>query len=230
MPILSSDEISKYVGQKVKDIYGREFGLIVNVYTEIDGTVTGIEAIVGKDVVTLEPSMLRAEDEKVYVLPEWKADAIRIMTLMEKTRRRQRALEELYGKGDISKGMYDEMKRKLDTEALKLKDDYVKLKNKLKSKINEIDDQLLHIEKALAMLKMNYISNEVPETSYKLSVDALRQSRDAYSLEKDDIRKTLDKMESIDKDSLDVKPIASASEKKEEAQFQMPIPVKVTPS
>lgn len=231
MPALSSDVISRFIGQKVKDIYGRDFGMILNVYTEIDGSVIGIEASISNEVHTLDPYRLRVEDDKLFILPEWKAEASRVLGLMDKARRRQRAIEELYNKGDVSKSMYDDMKRKVDSEVLKLKDDYVKLKNKLKNKLNEIDDLLLHVDKAMAMLKMNYISNEIPENAYKTSIEYLRQVKESSSLEKDDIRKTLDRMDSLDKESMDAKPLGSQisqeDRRKEETQLQPPIPVKV---
>jgi seryl-tRNA synthetase len=228
MPILS-EMITRFVGQKVKDIYGREFGLLVNVYSEIDGSVNGVEVSTGNEVITVDPSRFKVEEDRILALPEWKAEANRILALIDKSRRRQRALEELYNKGEVTKSMYDEMKRKIDSEFLKLKDDYVKLRNRLKSRLNEIDDQLLHIERVISMLKMNYIANEVPESSYKLSIEVLRQAKETSIAEKDDLRKTLDRMESIDKESMEVKPVSQAQEfqKKEDSQIQLPIPVKV---
>jgi hypothetical protein len=46
MPV-SYEVLTKFIGQKVKDIYGREFGYLIHVYSEIDGSITGIEVTQG---------------------------------------------------------------------------------------------------------------------------------------------------------------------------------------
>ncbi|WP_280638386.1 cell division protein CdvA [Saccharolobus shibatae] len=234
MPV-SYEALTKFIGQKVKDIYGREFGYLIHVYSEIDGSITGIEVAQGSSILTIGPERIKLDGDSILILPDWKAEAIRILSLMEKIRKRQRALEELYNKQEIPKSDYDDMKRKLDTEMLKLKDDQNKLKGKLKSRLNDIEDQLAHIDKAVISLKMSYISSEIPENAYKGSMEVLRQSKDSYTLERDDIRKTLDRLDSLDKESIELKPLGSLSTSQQgeaksdqsKSEIPLPIPVKV---
>ncbi len=203
--VVSADVLTKFIGQKVKDPYNRDFGYLVFVYTEIDGTVTGVEIAQGNTFTTIDPSRVKADGDSIVILPEWKAAAIRALTLMEKIRKRQRALDELYSKQEVPKSTYDEMKRKLDSEMLKVKDDYIKVKNSLKARLNEVEDQLAQIEKAIMSVKMSYISAELSEASYKNSMEILRLAKDSYMLEKDDIRKTLEKLDLLDKEGIDLK-------------------------
>ncbi len=234
MPV-SYEVLTKFIGQKIKDIYSRELGYLVHVYSEIDGTITGIEVSQGNSIMTVEPERIKFDGDSISILPDWKAEAMRILTLMEKIRKRQRALEELYNKQEIPKSEYDEMKRKLDTEMLKLKDEQSKLKGKLKVRLNEIEDQLSHLDKAIISLKMSYISSEVPETAYKNSVEILRQSKESYTLERDDIRKTLDRLDSLDKESIELKPLGPLTTQQQndtkadqsKSEIPLPIPVKV---
>jgi len=234
MPV-SVDVLTKFVGQKIKDIYGRDVGNIIHVYTEIDGTITGIEISYGNSFVTVNPESVKSDGDNVVLLPEWKTDAIKILGYMDKIRRRQKALEELYSKQEIPKSMYDEMKRKLDAELLKVKEEHVKLKNKLKNRLNEIEDQLAKIDKATISLKMSYISSELPEVSYKSSMEILRQSKESYTLERDDIKKTLDKLDGLDKETIDIKPSPSLSTTQDQSikndnnksEVPVPIPVRV---
>ncbi|NON61914.1 cell division protein CdvA [Acidianus sp. RZ1] len=233
--VVSSEIIMKYIGQKVKDPYGRDFGYLIHVYTEIDGTVTGIEIAQGSNFSTIDPSRIKVDSETVYVLPEWKAEAIKSVLLMEKVRKRQRALEELYSKQEIPKSNYDDMKRKLDSEMLKIRDNYSKVKSMLKQRLNEVEDQLAQVDKAMISVKMSYIANEMSENAYKGSIEVLRQAKDGYSAEKDDIRKTLDKLDLLDKEGMDLKtpsPISNSGSQDsknvpEKSDIPVPIPVKV---
>ncbi|BBD72730.1 hypothetical protein HS1genome_1119 [Sulfodiicoccus acidiphilus] len=227
---LSQDILVRYVGRKVKDVYGRDFGYLIHVYSEIDGQVTGVEIVNGSVFQTIDPARFKVEGESLYVLPEWKAEAMRVVGLLDKIRKRQKALEELYSKGEINKSMYDDMKRKLDSEAIKLKEDHMRIRNKLRGRLNEIEDQLVQIDKAMTAVKVSYIASETPEEQYKSSVEVLRQGRESYGLEKDDIKKTLDRLDSQDKEPVEIKPspIAVPSEpKKEEQSIQLPFPIKV---
>jgi uncharacterized membrane protein len=227
---LSQDVLVRYVGRKVKDVYGRDFGYVIHIYSEIDGQVTGVEVSSGTQFQTVEPSRFKLDGDSFYVLPEWKAEALRVVGLLDKIRKRQKALEELYGKGEITKSMYDDMKRKLDSEAIKLKEDHMKIRSKLKSRLNEIEDQLVQIDKAMTAVKVSYIASETPEEQYKSAVEVLRQGRESFSLERDDIKKTLDRLDSQDKEPIEIKPSpigASSDQKKEDQPIQVPMPVRV---
>ena len=230
---ISIDVLTKFVGQKVKDIYGREVGSIIHVYTETDGTITGIEIAYDNSFITVNPESIKLDGDNIVLLPEWKTEAIKIFGYMDKIRRRQKALEELYSKQEIPKSMYDEMKRKLDAELLKVKEEHAKLKNKLKDRLNEIEDQLAKIDKITISLKISYISGELPEVAYKSSMELLRQAKESYTLERDDIKKTLDKLDGLDKEVLDIKSSPSLSvpqdqsTKSDNSKSEVPVPIPV---
>jgi len=232
MPV-SVEVLTKFIGQKIKDIYGRDVGILLHVYTEIDGTVTGVEISKGDEIKSYAPDSLKLDGDSLVLIPEWRSEAYKILGYMEKIRRRQKALEELYSKNEIPKSMYDDMKRKLDAEMLKVRDEQSKLKGKLKDRLNKIEDQLAQIDRATIALKMSYISGELPETAYKNSIEILRQSKESYTAERDDIRKTLDKLDGLDKESLDLKPSPSLptqteqSTKTESNKSEVPLPIPV---
>ena len=233
---ISYDNLMKFIGQKVKDVYGREVGYIVHVYTEVDGTVTGIEVAYGNTFSTLDPSRISLVNDVLAILPDWKADSMKSIMQMEKIRKRQRALEELYAKQEIPKSSYDDMKRKLDSEMMKIREDYAKIKSKLKSRLNEVEDQITHIDRAMIAVKMSYIAAELTESAYKGSIEILRQAKESYIIEKDDIRKTMEKLDLSDRDTgLDIKGAGSLTNGAESSakpdlsrtELPTPIPVKV---
>lgn len=231
---ISLEALSKFIGQKIRDIYGREFGYLVHVFTEVDGTVTGVEIFKGSSFMTIDPMRLKVDGENnILILPEWRAEAMRILNLMDKVRKRQKALEELYGRQEIPKSTYDEMKRKLDSEMLKLKDEQARLKNKLKSKLSEIEEQLTEIDKVMVSMKMSYIAGEINDSAYKSSIELLKQSRESFIMERDDIKKTLDKLDILDKEGLELKPSGlsqqsqEVSNKNEQPKMELPSPIAI---
>ncbi|MFP3225536.1 MAG: CdvA-like protein, partial [Sulfolobaceae archaeon] len=67
------------------------------------------------------------------------------------------------------------------------------------------------------------------------SIEILRQSRESYTLERDDIKKTLDKLDGLDKETIELKPSPSLSTQTEQpkptesnkSEVPLPIPVRV---
>ncbi len=204
--VVPYDVLVKVVGQRVKDAYGRDAGFVINVNTEVDGTINSVEIATDSTILTVDPSRFKVEQDGLVLLPEWKVKANTILSNVEKIRRRLKALEELYNKNEIDKSDYEEMKRKLTSEYNKIKDEIAKIKGDLKSRLNEIEDQALKIDKIMIALKISYLSSEIDDKSYKNSMEQLKKLKDSYAIERDDIRKTLDKLDNLDKEPAELKP------------------------
>ena len=203
-----SESLVKSVGQLIKDVYGREIGYIVSVNTEVDGSVTEVAIARDSTIMVVDPSRFKLEGDTLVIIPEWKAETQKVTSSLDKIRRKLKALEELYNRGEIDRSDYEEMKRKFNSESNKLKESVSKLKSTLKNRLSEIDEQLMKIERTLISLKIGYLSAEIDERAYKSSLEQLKKIKESYIQEKDDIRKTLDKLDSIDKENVtELKPV-----------------------
>ncbi len=203
-----SESLVKSVGQLIKDVYGREVGYIVSVNTEVDGSVTEVAIARDSTIMVVDPSRFKLEGDTLVIIPEWKAETQKVTSSLDKIRRKLKALEELYNRGEIDRSDYEEMKRKFNSESNKLKESVSKLKSTLKNRLSEIDEQLMKIERTLISLKIGYLSAETDERAYKSSLEQLKKIKESYIQEKDDIRKTLDKLDSIDKENVtELKPV-----------------------
>ncbi|MDT7899022.1 MAG: CdvA-like protein [Sulfolobales archaeon] len=203
-----SESLVKSVGQLIKDVYGREVGYIVSVNTEVDGSVTEVAIARDSTIMVVDPSRFKLEGDTLVIIPEWKAETQKVTSSLDKIRRKLKALEELYNRGEIDRSDYEEMKRKLNSESNKLKESVSKLKSTLKNRLSEIDEQLMKIERTLISLKIGYLSAEIDERAYKSSLEQLKKIKESYIQEKDDIRKTLDKLDSMDKENVtELKPV-----------------------
>ena len=203
-----SESLVKSVGQLLKDVYGREVGYIVSVNTEVDGSVTEVAIARDSTIMVVDPSRFKLEGDTLVIIPEWKAETQKVTNSLDKIRRKLKALEELYNRGEIDRSDYEEMKRKFNSESNKLKESVSKLKSTLKNRLSEIDEQLMKIERTLISLKIGYLSAEIDERAYKSSLEQLKKIKESYIQEKDDIRKTLDKLDSMDKENVtELKPV-----------------------
>ncbi|MDT7905005.1 MAG: CdvA-like protein [Sulfolobales archaeon] len=203
-----SESLVKSVGQLIKDVYGREVGYIVSVNTEVDASVTEVAIARDSTIMVVDPSRFKLEGDTLVIIPEWKAETQKVTSSLDKIRRKLKALEELYNRGEIDRSDYEEMKRKLNSESNKLKESVSKLKSTLKNRLSEIDEQLMKIERTLISLKIGYLSAEIDERAYKSSLEQLKKIKESYIQEKDDIRKTLDKLDSMDKENVtELKPV-----------------------
>jgi len=203
-----SETLVKSVGQLIKDVYGREVGYIVSVNTEVDGSVTEVAIARDSTIMVVDPSRFKLEGDTLVIIPEWKAETQKVTSSLDKIRRKLKALEELYNRGEIDRSDYEEMRRKFNSESNKLKESISKLKSTLKNRLSEIDEQLMKIERTLISLKIGYLSAEIDERAYKSSLEQLKKVKESYIQEKDDIRKTLDKLDSVDKENVtELKPV-----------------------
>jgi uncharacterized membrane protein len=203
-----SESLVKSVGQLIKDVYGREVGYIVSVNTEVDASVTEVAIARDSTIMVVDPSRFKLEGDTLVIIPEWKAETQKVTSSLDKIRRKLKALEELYNRGEIDRSDYEEMKRKFNSESNKLKESVSKLKSTLKNRLSEIDEQLMKIERTLISLKIGYLSAEIDERAYKSSLEQLKKIKESYIQEKDDIRKTLDKLDSMDKENVtELKPV-----------------------
>jgi len=200
--VYTVDMLDKYVGQKVKDPYGRVLGTLASLYSEVDGTVKAVEIVFGEAYFkTVEIGRIVVNNGEITIIPEWKYASSRVIEKLERARKRAKALEELYSKGEIPKHAYDEFKSKLNKDMDSLKEEAKVAKDLIRKRINEIEDQVVEIEKALTSLKMSYIAGEIGERGYKQAADILRSHRDRNIDEKNDAKKVLDliqKLESTD--------------------------------
>ena len=223
--ILMVDEVERYIGLEVKDPYGRKVGRIVAVYSEVDGSVTGVELEVNEDTFTTIPvSRIRINDDgELQIIPEWKAEALSLIKQLDKAKRRIKALDDLYSKNEIPRHAYDEFRKKVERSLSMLKIKAKEVKQMLKKRTNQLEDTIIQIEKAITALKMSYLAGELSEKGYKTAIEALRQAKDKAVEEKEDIKKILSRIENLEREPVEIK-IPSSRSKPAETKSKVEAP------
>ncbi len=196
---LKIEDVSGFLGLEVNDPYGRIAGVLVTYYSDVDGNVEGAEIRVNDDkLVYVDASRLRVEEGKLVVLPEWKQKAVQIIDALGRALKRKKALEKTLSSSDLPGAIIENYLKKLKTEIKQLKEKASKVKAEIKVRSNKIDDEILHIDKALVNLQIIYLAGEISDSAYQKSAEYLRRSKDWLLKEKNDIRDTLTQIEKLE--------------------------------
>ena len=95
--ILTVETFEKYVGQSVKDPYGRYVGVIAGFFSEIDGTVNYVSLeYANGEFAKLPVSRFEFKPDSIILVPGWKAEANEVKMKLKYVRKNlQHRLREL---------------------------------------------------------------------------------------------------------------------------------------
>jgi len=222
---LKLEEVSQYLGQVIHDVYGRRIGTVVAIYSEVDGTVTAIEISKNDEMYeTIDASRLECCSEGLRVRPEWLAKAKLVERKLDILRKRVKALEDLYSRGQIPEHAYKELKEKLSKELEKAKSEAKELKEVLRKRSYELENFILRIEKAMTHLMVSYTAGELPQQGFEASMNYMRFAKQNAQEEKKDIEKH---METINKLLEEVNSVLEKGEEESEITASLPGPMVV---
>ncbi len=226
--VITIDQIERYLGQKIKDEYGRYVGTLLSIYSDVSGNVESIEVALNEDnYKTISSEKLKLTPDGIVVIQDWKVDAVSVENQLDRIRKRMRAVEELYRKGSIPGHAYEEIKGRLDKELTRIKEKVREVKGRLRQRANDLEDHIIRLEKAISNLMILYMSNEVSEASYKASIDYLRQSKTKAQDEKKDIERHLELVEKLEAEPLETKAPASIQQLPQPPITSTPTPIQV---
>ncbi len=198
--VLTVDSLKHRIGSTVSDPYGRVLGRLVSVESEVDGTVTSIAVESEDRAVRFYPAKaVRIEDGRVVVWPEWKVLAAETIMSYQTALRRMRGLEEMRRKNEVSERVYSELKKRLEASLARLREEVRRLREMMKARLSQLEDEDLRVERAMASLKISYLAGEIPDSAYEAAIKTLRAARDTIAKEVEDIKATMSRLESVEK-------------------------------
>ncbi|UXD22738.1 hypothetical protein IPA_07805 [Ignicoccus pacificus DSM 13166] len=192
--------VEQYVGEPVKDPFGRVVGTLVSVYSNVDGEVEAVEiALGGNRFQKIGAERLGKKGEELVILPEWMAEAKSIYKKMDTALRRIKALETMMSTGDFNKEIVNEMKKKMEQQANKLRGKLGEVKRLLKDRVAELEDQILEMDRALINLQMSYMAGEISDRRYQQAASAIRHQKEIAYEEKKAVKEWIEKLERLEK-------------------------------
>jgi len=197
--MVSIEEVEKYLGSKITDPYGRVVGVLSSIYSDVDGNVSGVE-VVSEDysIKYVGSERLVISHDGLIILPEWKVEALKVEAQLDRARKRARAIEDLYLNKEISSQAYEEMKKQIEATLSRLKEKAKQVRSVLRKRLGEVEDENLHVDKAMNHLKLVYTSGEISEQRFKQSIDMLRSSKNKFIEEKKDLEKHIELIEKLE--------------------------------
>ncbi len=192
--------VEQFVGEPVKDPFGRIVGTLVSVYSNVDGEVEAIEiAVGGNKFERVSAERLGKKDDELVILPEWMAEAKSIYRKMDTAIRRIKALETMMNSNEYNKDIVAEMKKKMEQQVSKLKGKLGEVKKMLKERVNQLEDQMLEMDRALINLQMSYMAGEISDKRYQQAASAIRHQKEIAYQEKKSVKEWIEKLERLEK-------------------------------
>ena len=226
------ENIAPYIGQSVLDIYVRKVGVLVSVYSDVEGNVSAIEVMINDTTYdTISGERLVKDVDGLKIMPEWLVNVRKLERRLDILKKRIKATEELYKKGQIPVHAYQELKERFSKEIEKAKSEVKSARDALRKRLYEIENFVVHIEKAMTHLMVSYTAGEIAESGFKISADFMRFARQAALDEKKDIDKHMAMLEKLEQE---LQAVLSSNEEAKVAETmptastaQQPIAVKV---
>ena len=195
--------VERFVGEEIKDPFGRVVGTLVSIYSDVDGNVEGVEIALGGNTFTTVPAYRLLKDgDNLYVMPEWMAEARDVYMKLERALKRIKALEMMARSGDFNADIVSQAKKKVEQQMSKLKERLTNARKMIKERLNELEDQTLQMEKALVNLQMSYFAGEVDERRYKQAASSIRQQKDIALEEKKALKEWMEKLERLEREPM----------------------------
>ena len=211
--IVTIDQVEKFIGQFVKEEYGRVVGKVLTVFSDITGEVDSIEVALNDSMLERIPAeRIKLTPDGLIIMPEWKVRTLNAENKLDRVRKRLRAIEELYRKGSIPVHAYEDMKRRLENGFRKVKEEVKEVKETLRKRANDLEYQITRLERDISNLMMLYMSNEVSEAPYKAAADYLKESKARCVEEKKDIEKHIDLIAKLESEASNTQRVAVSKE------------------
>jgi len=196
---LTIETIGECLGKPVIDPYGRRIGFLVSFYSDVDGRVKYVEVNIGDyEYREIPVDRIKISPEGIVVIPEYEYEAIIVENRLKNIKGRLASLEELYSKKEIATHVYESLKKKLEEELAAVKAKSKDVKEALRKKLHEIEDQIAEVEKSMGALKTSYLAGEISEKPYLTAIDIMKKSLEILQREKDNVKKHVDKIESLE--------------------------------
>ncbi len=226
--IVTIDQVEKFIGQYIKEEYGRVVGKVLTAFTDITGEVDSIEVALNDSMLEKIPAeRIKLTPDGLIIMPEWKVRALNTENKLDRVRKRLRAVEELYRKGSIPVHAYEDMKRRLEAGFTKVKEEVREVKETLKKRANDLEYQITRLERDVSNLMMLYMSNEVSEGPYKAAVDYLKESKARCVEEKKDIEKHINLIAKLESEASNTQNVPVSKEENESIPESSEGPIQV---
>lgn len=196
---MTVETVTECLGKPIVDPYGRRLGYVISYYSDVDGRVKSFEVdFNGVYFREIPVERFKITPEGIVLLPEYEYESLVVEGRLRHVKSRLASLEELNARKEIAIHVYESLRKKLEEELAGVKTKAKEVKEKLRNRLHELEEQIAELEKAMGALKTGYLANEVQEKAYLSAMDIMKKSMEVLLKEKENVKKHLDKIESLE--------------------------------
>ncbi|MCA9811563.1 MAG: CdvA-like protein [Nitrosarchaeum sp.] len=156
------------IGKKVKDMYGTFMGKVVGTITDIDGSIQFVGVDCGSQgLQQIQYEQLVIQGDVVIFIPKWRLDSQRLLREKQLTLRRLKALIDIVSENDEMKVDAEIIHEKYKTKLASLDETEHEIKNRLETRLGELNEQMKSAKMLLFDAKVQYKSNEISDTTFE---------------------------------------------------------------
>ena len=164
---MTKDEVS-IIGKFVKDMYGTTIGNVLGTLTHIDGCIQTVGIDCGSEGVRQIPyEQLVLQEDVVIYIPSWRIDAQKILREKRLTLTRLKALMGIMSENDATKSDADLIHDTYKTKLMELDETESKVRDELSIRLEELDSQEKTVKVILFDAKVQFKSEEIPESTFE---------------------------------------------------------------
>lgn len=188
----SNSIFQRYMGKRVRDVYGRYVGFVVGLTTDPFGDLRSIGVDSGERGLAEFPGQcVNADGDSLMLLPTWKVDSEKFKRETVLVNNRMQAVEDLIKEGEITQEEYHEFHKFYQGYRAKLDEVKKVLDEKIKKRLQDLDRESKDIKKLTTNVKVQFKSGEVDAESFRASLQYASVMRERIEKERADIAATV---------------------------------------
>nr|AIF19643.1 hypothetical protein [uncultured marine thaumarchaeote KM3_87_C09] len=161
------DDIS-IIGKLVKDMYGTTIGNVLGTLTHIDGKIQTVGVDCGSEGLKQIPyEHLVLQGDAVIFIPGWRIDAQKILREKKLTLSRLKALIGIISENGVVQSDADVIHDTYKTKLMELDEEESKVREELSTRLEELDSQEKIIKVMLFDAKVQFKSEEIPDSTFE---------------------------------------------------------------
>jgi len=189
-------ETRAFLGRPVVDIYGRSLGRVIGIERNAFGELEGVQVeAAGGLIVSAKARQLGLTPKIITLTPDWKLEAVDVISELSLLRKRISALESLKDTKEIEGEIYTEL---LDSQKAGYYDKVkTALSASMKHRLSEVAGQISSLTRYLVNAKLDHKSGELDEESLKMAQGSIEPTLYPLIAERNDLAGSLKTLEEV---------------------------------
>ncbi len=182
----------RYMGKRVRDVYGRYVGFVVGLTKDPFGDLRSIGVDSGeRGLVEFPGQCVNADGDSLVLLPGWNVDSDKFKRETLLVNNRTQAVEDLIKEGEITREEYQEFQKVYQDYRAKLNEVKKVLDEKIKRRLMDLDRESKDIKRLTTNVKVQFKSGEVDAESFRASLQYTSVMKERVDKERSDISTTV---------------------------------------